>query len=87
MVVCTAFVATDLTAGATTGAGVGASMATGVGVVACTVAAGVVFFATALDAVDLVAGAGEFVVLDFVFFDALMCLLSECRTPLNRRKG
>ena len=84
--VCTALAVTDFIAGIMAGAGVGASIATGVGVVACTVAAVVVFFATALDAADLVAGAGEFVVLDFVFLDALMCVWSEYGLPPIQRR-
>jgi hypothetical protein len=47
-------------------------MATGVGVVACTVAAVVFFFATVFDAADFVAGAGELVDFDVFFLDALM---------------
>jgi hypothetical protein len=74
-------VATDFIAEVAMGAGVGASMATGVGVVACTVATVVIFFATALEAADLVAGAGEFVILDFVFFDALMWFCRSVEPP------
>jgi hypothetical protein len=64
--------AAGFTAGAAAGAGVGASMATGVGVVDCTVAVVIFFFATVLDAVDFVAGAGELVDLLVVFLDALI---------------
>jgi hypothetical protein len=38
------------------------------------VAAEVFFDATVFDAADLVAGAGDAVGLDVVFFDALMCV-------------
>src|SRR5687768_8260614 len=80
MVVCTGLLATDFTAGAAT-ASVGASIATGVGVVACTVAADFAG-ATFLDAADLVAGVSELVDFDGFFFGALMYVETEVFYPV-----
>jgi hypothetical protein len=87
IVVCTGLLVTALTAAVETSDLVGASMATGAGVVVWTVTAGVDFFATLLDAVDFVAGVGEFDDLDVLFLDALIRCDRSVFNPLISQRA
>ena len=87
IVVCTGLLATGFTAGFASKVLVGANMATGAGVVAWTITAGVVFFATVLDAVDFVAGVGELDDLDVLFLDALIRCDRSVFNPLISQRA